>query len=93
MEVDARGRTLLRAGGQDRAPAADDVKVQISQADGPYRPWFEQVQLMVFGPEGKLRRVLVDGQSRKGARIEAGHAVAEIPWDGRAHEIEFPYGQ
>ncbi|HXY52925.1 MAG TPA: hypothetical protein VEI01_25995 [Terriglobales bacterium] len=48
---------------------------------------------MVFGPEGKLRRVLVDGQSRKGARIEAGHAVAEIPWDGRAHEIEFPYGQ
>ena len=72
--------------------AANQIKVHIEGAQGPFRPWFGRVQVSVFGPTGSLKQVRLDGKTLVGAKMEGGHALAEISWDTAPHEMEFQYG-
>jgi alpha-glucosidase len=68
--------------------AADHVTVGISAPQGPYRPWFKELQLQVYGLSQKLKSVTADGRPVTGAMLKDG--VATLPplaWSGAAHSV------
>ena len=71
--------------------APDHVSVHISSAEGPYRPWFKDVQLTIYGA-GKVRDISVDGKSAKNWKVEAGALRLEnLPWTAAPHDIQIHY--
>ena len=71
--------------------AAGQVKVHISAGDGPYHPWFKELQLAVYGA-GSVREVQVDGQAVKKWKAQARAVQIEgIPWTSTAHDVQVLY--
>ena len=71
--------------------ASGEVKVHMSAAEGPYRPWFKDVQLTVYGPD-KVREVRVDGKSVKTWKGDGGHVTIDgVPWASAARDVEILY--
>jgi alpha-glucosidase len=73
--------------------APDSVRVHISAAEGPYRPWFKEMRVTVYGAE-KVQQVAVDGKPAKGWK-SAGGAVSldGIPWTGAATDVQVQYNK
>jgi alpha-glucosidase len=68
--------------------APDHVRVNISSADGAYRPWFKQIQLQVFGLSENIKSVNADGQQLAGTRLQSGVAILPpLAWSPAAHSI------
>jgi alpha-glucosidase len=73
------------------AAEPDHVNVHFSKAEGPYRPWFKDVQLTVYGA-GRVRDVSMDGKPTKNWTIQAGTVTLEgIPWTGVPHDVQIEY--
>jgi alpha-glucosidase len=71
--------------------ASNGVKVHTSAADGPYRPWFQQIQVTVYGND-KVSDVSLDGQPAKGWKAAGGSVtLTAIPWTGAAHDVQIQY--
>ena len=71
--------------------ASSGVKVHISAADGPYRPWFQQLQVTVYGND-KVNEVSLDGHTATGWKAGAGAVtLSAVPWTGAAHDVEVQY--
>jgi alpha-glucosidase len=71
--------------------ASGHVKVHISAAEGPYRPWFKEMQVTVYGPD-KGRGVVLDGKSVDNWKAESGAVTVEgVPWTSTAHDVEILY--
>jgi alpha-glucosidase len=69
----------------------DRVNVHIEKAVGPYRPWFKDVQVTVYGA-GKVREVTVDGKPPGTWKAEGGTVKVEsIPWTGTTHDVQIEY--
>jgi alpha-glucosidase len=69
--------------------SADHVNVEISAATGPYRPWFKDVQLEIYGVSGTVKSVTADGRTITGWK--SGTNVVTLPplaWSGAAHKID-----
>jgi alpha-glucosidase len=72
--------------------AADHVTVHIAAAEGPYHPWFKELQLMVYGA-GTTREVQVDGKTVKKSKSKDGAVLIEgIPWTSTAHDVQISLG-
>ena len=72
---------------------ADHVTVNISAPRGPYRPWFKEVQLQVYGLTGNVKSVTADDRPLTGTKLQAG--VATLPplrWASAAHNIRIETG-
>ena len=68
-----------------------EVKVHIGTPEGPFHPWFKNVQVQVYGPTN-VREVRVDGQPLKTWKAGTGGVVVnEVSWTGAAHDIEILY--
>jgi alpha-glucosidase len=71
--------------------AADHVNVHISKSEGPYRPWFKDVQVTVYGA-GKVREIAVDGKTEKNWKAAAGSVTLEaVPWTAAARDVQVLY--
>jgi hypothetical protein len=70
--------------------AADHVTVHLS-AEGPYHPWFKQLQVTVYGA-AKVRDVSVDGAPVKNWKAStAAVTIDDIPWTPAAHDVQIMY--
>jgi alpha-glucosidase len=68
---------------------ASGVKIHIDAAQGPFKPWFQQVRITVVGA-GAIREVKIDGKTVKNWKSEASTTVLDqMPWSPAAHEVEF----
>ncbi len=71
--------------------AGDHVSVHLSGAEGPYRPWFTDVQLIVYGA-GKVRELLLDGKPSKDWKSAAGTVTLRaVPWTATPHDVQIRY--
>jgi alpha-glucosidase len=71
--------------------ASDDVKLHIGAAEGPYHPWFTDLQVSVYGP-ASVREVRLDGKPTKSWKAGSGSVVVnDVPWTGAPHDIEIQY--
>ena len=70
--------------------ATDHVTVHMS-AEGAYRPWFKQLQVVVYGGV-KVRDVSVDGAPVKSWKAStAAVTIDGIPWTSAAHDVKVTY--
>lgn len=68
--------------------APGSVQVDISAAQGPYQPWFKNLQVSIYGVGGKPSRVELDGQPISSWSQEANAVtISGIPWSGRAQKV------
>jgi alpha-glucosidase len=71
--------------------AAGQVNVHIPAGDGPYHPWFKELQLDVYG-SGSVREVQIDSKTTKKWKSQAGAVeIEEIPWSSSAHDVQVLY--
>jgi alpha-glucosidase len=73
--------------------SADHVNVEISGATGPYRPWFKEVQLEIYGVSGTVKSVTADGRPMTGWKSQTN--VVTLPplaWSGAAHDVKVEIG-
>jgi alpha-glucosidase len=71
--------------------ASNKVRVQMSPAEGSYRPWFKDVQVTVYGAD-KVHEVVVDGKRAKNWKSAAGAVTLEaFSWTSAAHDVEIRY--
>jgi alpha-glucosidase len=71
--------------------APDKVRVQMSPPEGSYRPWFKEVQVIVYGAD-KVREVVVDGKLAKNWNSAAGAVTLEaFSWTTAVHDLEIRY--
>jgi alpha-glucosidase len=71
--------------------AGDHVSVHLSGAEGPYRPWFTDMQLIVYRA-GTVREVRLDGKPSKDWKSAAGIVtLPRVPWTATPHDVEIRY--
>jgi alpha-glucosidase len=71
--------------------ARERVNVHISGAEGPYRAWFQQIEVTVYGSD-KVSGVSLDGQPAKGWKAPNGAVtLTGVPWTGAAHNVQIQY--
>jgi alpha-glucosidase len=71
--------------------APDHVNVRMSAAEGPYHPWFKDVQLTVYGAD-KVRDIVLDGKPVKNWKAGAEAVTLEgFPWTSAAHDVQVRY--
>jgi alpha-glucosidase len=71
--------------------ASDHLKIHIPAGDGPYHPWFKELQLAIYGATSP-REVKLDGQPIKKWKSKQGTLLIEsIPWAATAHDLEITY--
>ncbi len=72
--------------------AADHLDLSLSAPEGSYRPWFNDVQVVVYGVSGKLRQLTVDGRSVAGWKQEGSTVSLEsFPWSAAAHHVRLEF--
>lgn len=73
--------------------APGHVTVEIAAPQGPYRPWFKDMQLQVYGLSGKLKGVTADGRPVTGTVLKDGAAtLPPLAWSGAAHSVRIEFG-
>jgi len=65
---------------------AGQVNVHIPAGDGPYHPWFKELQLAVYGTPS-IREVQVDGKAVKTKLKDGTLEIGGIPWNSQAHDV------
>jgi alpha-glucosidase len=67
---------------------AGQVEVNVSAPQGPYQPWFQEMQVVVYGVDGKAGSVSIDGTATQGWTTEAGAVrLPSFAWSGAAHTV------
>jgi hypothetical protein len=64
------------------------MNVDISAPDGLYHPWFQDVQLKIYGLTKNISAVTADSHSMRGWNLESG--VLTLPgmrWGSVAHRL------
>ena len=68
---------------------ADHLDVDISAPTGPYQPWFDQLQLDIYGVSGAVKAVIADSRPVTGWKLESG--VVTLPplkWERTGHHLK-----
>jgi alpha-glucosidase len=69
--------------------SANRVAIDITAPAGPYKPWFHDLQLNVYGVAGNVTAVIVDSQSIRGWKLKAGMlSLPAISWANSPHHVE-----
>ncbi len=75
------------------AATTDSVAVDISAPTGTYHPWFEDLQLDIYGVSGSVQRVLVDSQPVTGWKVESGMVwLPPLKWANASHHVAVELG-
>lgn len=65
------------------------VKVNVGAPEGPYKPWYQEVQVVVYGTGGQTKEVVVDGKPVTGWKLKGGGvALPPFAWNRTAHSVE-----
>jgi alpha-glucosidase len=68
--------------------ASGSVQVEISAPQGPYQPWFKDLQVSIYGVTGKPSSVEVDSKPISSWKQEANAvSISGIPWSAQAHTV------
>lgn len=88
------GNTLAYQGGETLrqhfscSVEQGSVQVEIAAAQGPYQPWFKDMQILVYGVTGKPSNVTLDGKAILSWSQKAGTvSISGIPWSGSGHTV------
>ena len=66
----------------------DHLDVKMSAPEGPYRPWFKDMQVVVYGGNASVRELTVDGKRVTGWKTEgAAITLPSFAWSVTAHDI------
>jgi len=72
----------------------DSVAVDISAPTGTYHPWFEDLQLNIYGVSGTVQRVTVDSQPVTGWKVESDMiSLPPLKWANTSHHITVKLGR
>ncbi|MBI3474762.1 MAG: glycoside hydrolase family 31 protein [Acidobacteria bacterium] len=64
------------------------VQVEIGAAQGPYQPWFKDMQIVVYGVAGKPSSVNLDGKAISSWSQKAGAvSISGVPWSASGHTV------
>ncbi len=64
------------------------VQINVAAAQGPYQPWFKDLQILVYGVTVKPASVELDGKPTSTWSQEANAtSISGITWTGQAHAI------
>lgn len=70
----------------------DHLDVKISAAEGPYVPWFKQMQLVIYGASRTVREVIIDGRPASNWKVEdTTLTLPPFAWKSQAHTIGVAY--
>ena len=73
--------------------ASGSVQVEISAPQGPYQPWFKDLQVSIYGVTGKPSSVELDGKPISTWKQEANAvSISGIPWSAQAHTVGLGFG-
>lgn len=68
--------------------SADHVDVDISAPSGPYRPWFRDVQLTIYGVTGNVASVSADSRPLSGWKLKSDViTLPPVQWGSAAHHF------
>lgn len=71
----------------------DHLTVDISSPKGPYHPWFDDVQLKIYGVSGAVKNVTADSRPISGWKVNAGTlTIPAIKWASAAHHFSVDLG-
>ena len=71
---------------------ANGLRVDLSAPQGPYRPWFQEVQVVIYGASGKVIQVTVDSKPVSNWKAEAGTIILpSFAESGQGHGISVVY--
>jgi len=69
------------------------IQIDIAAAQGPYQPWFKDLQILVYGLSAKPSSVELDGKPLSTWNHMANAAsLSGIPWTRQAHTIRLNLG-
>jgi alpha-glucosidase len=72
--------------------AADHLQINVSSPQGPYRPWFNDVQVIVYGARGDVGQVSLDGKPLPNWKVEGGTiTLPAFAQASQGHEISVIY--
>ena len=64
------------------------IQIEVGAAQGPYQPWFKDLQIVVYGVTVKPSSVELDGKpTSTWSHVTNTALLAGIPWTGQAHTI------
>jgi alpha-glucosidase len=64
------------------------VQIDVAAAQGPYQPWFKDLQIVVYGVTVKPSSVELDGKPiATWSQVTNAALLSGIPWTGQAHTI------
>jgi alpha-glucosidase len=64
------------------------VQIDVAAAQGPYQPWFKDLQIVVYGVTVKPSSVELDGKPiATWSQVTNAASLSGIPWTGQAHTI------
>jgi len=70
----------------------DHLDVKMSAPQGPYRSWFKDMQVVVYGGNALVRELTVDGKRVSGWKAEgAAITLPSLAWSVTAHNIRLVY--
>ncbi len=68
--------------------SSESVEVDISAPQGPYQPWFKDLQVSIYGVASRPSGVELDGKAISSWTHEAGAvSVSGIPWTASGHTV------
>jgi alpha-glucosidase len=68
------------------------VDVKMSAPEGPYQPWFKEVQIVVYGAARNVQQVSLDGQKISNWKGEGNTVtIGRFPWAAGAHAVRLDY--
>jgi len=70
----------------------DHLDVKMSAPQGPYRSWFKDMQVVVYGGNALVRELTVDGKRVSGWKAEgAAITLPSLAWSVTAHNVRLVY--
>jgi len=70
----------------------DHLDVKMSAPQGPYRPWFKDMQVVVYGGNALVRELTVDAKRVTGWKTEgAAITLPSFAWSVTTHDIRLVY--
>jgi len=69
------------------------VQIDVAAAQGPYQPWFKDLQIVVYGVTAKPSGVELDGKAiSTWSQMTNAASLSGIPWTGQPHTIRLNFG-
>lgn len=71
---------------------ADHLHIDMSAPQGPYQPWFKDVQVVIYGASQNVGQVSLDGKPVSNWKLEDGTiTLPAFPESGQGHGISLSY--